>query len=429
MAKLVLEHWPLDRFRFSGRNPRKYKGVVDKMIASIQEFGFRLPVLAVSDGEVVDGELRIEAARKIEMETVPVVLADGLTDSQVQAFRLLSNRSSTWADWDLELLAAEIKLLEENNFDLELTGFDMAELDALLEVQDEDLPETVPDLPVVPVTKPGNVWALGRHRLVCGDATALDDIEMALGGRLADMVFTDPPYNLDYEGKAGKIENDKMRPAEFKAFLDAAMSSLVGALKPGGVCYVAHADTAGLIFRRAFVDAGFYLASCLIWRKNVHSLGRADYQWKHEPILYGWKPGRHCFYGGRAQSTMVFDSVEDVMVLPDGSIQIEAEDDVFVVSGENLCLYRMPGSIVTVPKPQRNSAHPTMKPVELIERLIRNSSARGDVVLDAFGGSGSTLMACEQTGRVSATVELDPRFCDVIIDRWQAATGETAVLL
>lgn len=390
---LLVEQWPIERLRPYERNPRKNDPAVPRMVAAIKEFGFRIPIVARSDGQVVDGHLRLKAAFALELATVPVALADNLTDQQIRAFRLLANQSSNWADWDEDLLALELTALRDEEFDLDLTGFDEEELDSIFAATDSELDgpvdeEDVPAPPASPVSQTGDLWILGRHRVLCGDATIAADVKPLMGGKLAHCLWTDPPYGVAYEGAAGTIANDDLAPAAFATFLAAAFGNAAAAVRPGAAAYVCHADTEGLAFRRAFVEAGFKLSGCLIWKKNTLVLGRSDWQWIHEPVLYGWKAGAaHSWYGGRDQTTVLEEN-----------------------------------------KPARNESHPTMKPVALIERMLVNSTKTGHVVLDLFGGSGSTLIACERTARTARLLELDPRFVDVILRRWQEFTGKRAVL-
>ncbi|HML56682.1 MAG TPA: site-specific DNA-methyltransferase [Solidesulfovibrio magneticus] len=431
MQTLKLEYWPVDRLRPYERGLRRHgREAVARMMESIREYGFRVPVLARACGEVVNGHLCLAAAKRLALETVPVLLVDGLTDAQIRAFRLLVNRSATWSAWDDEALALELAELRDLDVALDLTGFAVDELDdllALLPGAGRTDPDDVPPLPETPATRPGEVWRLGRHRLLCGDATAPEAYAALLGGERPELCLTDPPYNVAVEGRAGKILNDDMSAAAFRQFLGRVFDCLYVALADGASVYVAHSDTEGLTFRESFTAAGFRLASCLIWRKNVHVLGRSDYHWQHEPILYGWKPtGAHGWFGGRRQST-ILEALPGAVLLPDGRVQIPAGDDVYLVSGQDLAVEVAPGSIVSVNKPSRNDEHPTMKPVALLERLLRNSSRPGGLVIDPFGGSGSTLMACEGLGRVCRTIELDPRFCDVIVRRWQDHTGGVTV--
>ncbi len=431
MENQKLEHWPVDRLRPYERGLRRHgKDVVARMMDAIREYGFRVPVLARSSGEVVNGHLCLEAAKRLGLPAVPVLLVDDLTDGQVRAFRLCVNRSATWSAWDDDALALELAELRDLDVDLDLTGFDVPELDdllALLPGVGRTDPDAVPPLPETPVTRPGDLWLLGPHRLLCGDATSPADLETLLRGDRPQLAVTDPPYNVAVEGKAGKILNDDMAADAFRAFLGRAFEALYAVLADGAAVYVAHAETEGLTFRESFLAAGFKMASCLIWRKNVHVLGRSDYHWQHEPILYGWKPtGRHAWFGGRRQTTLL-EAAPGAVLLEDGRVQIPAGDDLYLITGQDLAVEVVPGSVVSVDKPARNDAHPTMKPVALLERFLRNSSRPGGLVVDPFGGSGSTLMACHGLGRICRTLELDPRFCDVIVRRWQDHTGQAAV--
>ena len=394
MNEIKFEHWPTSRLLPYARNPRKNDHVVDQMAAAITEFGFRIPIIARSTGEVVDGHLRLKAALRLGLETVPVILADDLTPAQIKAFRILANRSATWADWDEDLLALEMEELRDSDIDALLTGFDQSEIDELLAVstpQGNTDPDEVPEPPVDPVTKPGDVWVLGTHRLMCGDSTSIDHMRVLTGGVLVDMLLTDPPYNVAYEGKtkdALKIQNDSMGDESFREFLRAAYVSADSVMKPGAVFYIWHADSEGLNFRGAAMDAGWKVRQCLIWRKNIMVMGRQDYHWQHEPCLYGWKEGAgHLWASDRKQTTILdFD------------------------------------------RPSRNAEHPTMKPVALFEYLMLNNTKGGDIVLDSFGGSGTTMIDAEKNGRRAMLMELDPRYCDVIVKRWEEYTGKKAVL-
>ena len=395
MQPLSFEHWPLDRLVEYARNPRKNDAVVDRMCSAIAEFGFRIPVVARSDGTVVDGHLRLKAARKLGLERIPVVLADELTDSQIKAFRLLANRSANWADWDDELLHLELEELRDANFALDLTGFDDADLDRLLaKVGDPDDGDDQPPAPPVnPVSRPGDVWICGEHRILCGDATVLGDVETVLAGELADMTFCDPPYNVNYansakdkqRGKSRAILNDALGES-FGAFLYDASVNILTVTK--GAVYICMSSSELDTLQKAFRDAGGKWSTFVIWAKNTFTLGRADYQRQYEPILYGWKDGAdHYWCGARDQ-----------------------------------------GDVWFIDKPHKNDIHPTMKPVELVERAVRNSSKSRDIVLDPFGGSGTTMIACEKTGRRARLIELDPKYVDVIVTRWQKLSGGSATL-
>lgn len=430
-AALQIEQWPVERLQPYERNPRKNDHAVGRMVDALREFGFRVPLLARSDGELIDGHLRYKAALAMGLATVPVILADDLTPEQVRALRILINRSATWAEWDEALLLQEMQALKLADFDLTVTGFDQRELDAMLMAMDDGDKDAdaVPDVPAVPLVRDGEVWLLGRHRLMCGDSTSMADCRRLLGDAQLDMVWTDPPYNVDYHSKAGSIKNDKMTPAAFEAFLMGAHRVMFEALKPGGAIYVAHSEAGdGMVFRRVFVGAGLRLAACLVWRKHTAVLGRGDYQFQHEPILYGWRPGAaHRWYGDRKQRSVLEADLPGLLAMPDGTCQLALEGRLYQISGEALAVRELPTSVFDVPKPAKSDLHPTMKPVALIERMVANSSPRAGLVGDFFGGSGSTLMACERLGRVARLMELDPRYAEVIIRRWQEYSGGRAV--
>jgi len=359
---------------------------VAQLAASIREFGFTNPVLIDDKNNLIAGHGRVLAARKAQMESVPAVVVTGLDDRRRRALVIADNKLALNAGWDEEALRVELEDLA-GDFG-ELMGFSQDELFALLGtgetegLTDED---AVPEVPEQPVTVEGDVWLLGRHRLMCGDSTSIDAVEKLMDGVKADQWVTDPPYNVDYEGSDGqKIKNDAMKDGEFRQFLVDAFSSAFSVMKPGGSFYIWHADLEGYNFRGAVVDCGEKIRSCLIWNKPSIVMGRSDYHWKHEPCLYGWKDGAsHLWASDRKQSTV----------------------------------------IDFIAKPKHNNLHPTMKPVELIEYQIENNTKGQDVVLDTFGGSGSTLIACEKTARDCRMMELDPKYCDVIIKRWQEFTG------
>ncbi len=431
MTDLKIEHWPLSRLRPYEKNPRKNDHAVNRMVGVLKEFGFRVPVLAKSDGQLVDGHLRYKAALEMGLETVPVILADDMTEAQIRAFRIMINRSATWADWDEDLLLEELRALQLADFDLSMTGFEDKELDQMLmELFPEDKdPDDVPEPPEKPVIRDGEIWHLGKHRLMCGDATSLSDCRRLLGDESLDMVWTDPPYNVDYNGKAGKIKNDKMDAESFERFLLTAFKSMHECLRPGGAIYVAHSEAGdGMVFRRAFMATGFKLAACLIWRKQTAVLGRGDYHFQHEPILYGWKRGAaHRWYGNRKQRSILEVEMPELQEMADGSWQLCLGEKLYRVQGKALCIEELATTVIDVPKPAKSDLHPTMKPVALIEHMVANSSPRGGIVGDFFGGSGSTLMACERMGRSARLMEIDPRFAEAIIRRWQEYSGNDAV--
>jgi DNA modification methylase len=426
MPEMRIEYWPLSRLVPYAGNPRKNDAVVPRMVEDLRMFGFRAPLLARSDGELIDGHLRLKAAVAMDMAEVPVILADDFTPEQVRAYRLIVNRSATWAAWDNDLLMQEVKALVEAKFDIALTGFDQSELDKLLKAAAlEKDPDAVPDPPQNPLVQEGELWLLGSHRLFCGDALNSVHVGYLLGGREADMIWTDPPYNVAYESKAGSIRNDKMSAAEFQEFLRLAHERMFAALRLGGAVYVAHSETGdGMAFRTAFRLAGFRLASCLIWNKGQGTLGRGDYHWQHEPILYGWRPGAaHKWYGDRKAKTILETGIESVQQQEDGSYTLLLDGKLYRLRGE---LEELSGTVINIRKPGRSELHPTTKPVELVAACIANSSRSGGLVLDPFGGSGSTMIACEQLGRVCCSMEIDARYAQVEIMRWQNYTGKQA---
>ena len=404
---------------------------VEQIARSMREFGFTNPILIDEQDRIIAGHGRLQAAQALRLDEVPVIILAGLTEAQRRALILADNKIALNSGWDLKLLSEELADLKMEGFDLTLTGFSLEEIDGMTpEVVPEKDPDDAPDVPAEPKTKPGDVYVLGPHRLVCGDSTSMDNIDRLMQGALADVCWTDPPYNVAYETKAGKIANDDLDDGEFRDFLSGAYGCAFAALKPGAAIYVAHADTEGLNFRATFRAAGFKLSGCLIWRKDSLVLGRSDYQWQHEPILYGWKPGsRHRWYGGRKLTTMI-DLDQERMPFKrrdDGRYEIRMGDTVMVIDGTATIEELVP-SVINEPKPKRSDGHPTMKPVALIERMLRNSARPGDIVLDLFGGSGSTLMAAERLGMCARLSELDPGYCDVIVARWEAYTGRKAVL-
>lgn len=369
------------------KNPRKNDGAVEYVANSIEEFGFKVPIVVDKNNVIVAGHTRYKAAKKLGLKEVPVIVANDLSDEQIKAFRLADNKVSEKAEWDFDLLNTELDDIID--FDMELFGFeDALQDDAEEAVEDEFEVE----LPAEPKSKLGDIYQLGDNRLMCGDSTVMEDVEKLMGGAQADMLLTDPPYNVNYEGKTKdklKIKNDKMENDNFRQFLIDAFSNADMVMKPGAVFYIWHADSEGYNFRGACFDVGWKVRQCLIWNKNSMVMGRQDYQWKHEPCLYGWKDGAgHLWASDRKQTTVInFD------------------------------------------KPTRNDMHPTMKPIPLFDYQIKNNTKGGDVVLDLFGGSGTTIMACEQNGRRGYAMEYDPKYVDVIVDRWEKFTGNKAKLI
>lgn len=359
---------------------------INKLRSSIREFGFINPVIIDRDYGVIAGHGRILAAKEEGLAEVPCVFVDHLTEAQKKAYIIADNRMALDAGWDEELLRVEIEALQAQAFDLSLTGFDAKELTNLFQdnadVKEDDF-DVDAELEKPTFSKLGDVWTLGRHRLVCGDSTKAETFDTLMQGRKANLVVTDPPYNVNYQGAAGKIKNDDMADEAFFHFLLDAFSNLEKVMADDASIYVFHADTEGLNFRKAFDAAGFYLSGCCIWKKPSLVLGRSPYQWQHEPCLFGWKKrGKHQWYADRKQTTVwEFD------------------------------------------KPKKNTDHPTMKPVPLLAYPIQNSSMSNTLILDPFGGSGSTLIACEQTDRSCCTIELDEKYCDVIVKRYIVQVG------
>ena len=369
------------------RNARTHsESQIAQIAASIKEFGFLSPILIAEDNTILAGHGRLAAARKLGLTKVPCVKESHLTETQRRAYIIADNKLSLNAGWDEDILAIELSELQGADFDLDLLGFDESEFASIFE-EDKEIKEDDFDvdeeLNKPCFSKAGDIWTLGRHRLICGDSTKEETYKRLMDGKKANLVVTDPPYNVNYEGSAGKIKNDNMNTDKFYNFLLDAFSNMEKVMADDASIYVFHADTEGLNFRKAFNDAGFYLSGCCIWKKPSLVLGRSPYQWQHEPCLYGWKKkGKHQWYSGRKETT-----------------------------------------IWEFEKSKKNADHPTMKPIALLAYPITNSSMSNTLILDPFGGSGSTLIACEQTDRSCYTIELDEKFCDVIVKRYIEQVG------
>lgn len=400
---------------------------------SIERFGWTNPCL-IADGGLIAGHGRLMAAKKLGIKKVPCIDLSDLSADDRRAYVIMDNRSAEkGATWDLEILREELDALSAVGYDLDFTGFSLDDYDEMfgseIEATPEADPEVIPDVPSVPMSVEGDIWVCGPHRIACGDALAMNTWDKLMQGELADLCITDPPYNVAYESKlAGSIKNDDMKDSAFRQFLLDAHIAMFAVMKAGAPIYVAHSDTEGLNFRSAFRDAGFKLSGCLIWRKNSLVLGRSDYQWQHEPILYGWKPGAaHRWYGGRKLTTIVdYGETGPVQKLEDGRWAIRMGDSTLIVSGE-ATLEEVPSSVIYHEKPSRSELHPTTKPVGLWERLMRSSARPGDIVIDSFSGSGTTMIAADRMGMIARVVELDPKFVDVAVRRWEQYTGRTAV--
>lgn len=367
------------------KNPRINDKAVPAVMKSIEEFGFKVPVVIDKNGTIVTGHTRLKAAKKLGMKTVPCIVADDLTPEQIKAFRLADNKVAEAAEWDMELLNEEL----DGIIDIDMSDFNFSDITDSPSSEDvvEDDGENI-ELPSEPKTRLGDIWVIGRHKLMCGDATSEDVLKRLMGGDKADMYLTDPPYNVAYEGKTEDkltIQNDSMEDSAFYQFLVDSFVAADSVMNEGAAFYVWHADSEGYNFRGACRAVEWELRECLIWNKNTMVLGRQDYQWKHEPCLYGWKGGAaHNWYSDRKQTT-----------------------------------------VIDMNKPNRNAEHPTMKPVQLFAYLMENSSKPGDIVLDSFCGSGTTLIACEQMSRAARVLELDPKYCDVIVERYINLVGNS----
>ncbi|SDR40001.1 site-specific DNA-methyltransferase [Pseudovibrio sp. Tun.PSC04-5.I4] len=435
---MQVEMMPIAALVPYARNARTHPDwQITQIASSIAEFGFTNPILVGADNDIIAGHGRLLAAQRLELKQVPAIRLAHLSEVQRRALIIADNRIAENAGWDDALLREELAALSDDSFDLDVLGFSDEELGDLLGFGSENAPplphgdeDHVPSPDPVHASVPGAIWLIGGHRVMCGDSTTMEQMSALCAGKLVDAVWTDPPYNVNYEGAAGKIKNDNLSRGAFRKLLLDAFSCAASVMRSGAPIYVAHSETEGRSFRRAFVEAGFKLSSCLIWVKPALVIGHADYQWRHEPILYGWKLGAsHSWYGGRTNTTVFEADGKSLRVMPDGSLQIDLGDQVVIVEGKHMSMRSADSTVIHHDKPIRSAEHPTMKPVSLIQQMLENSTKQGDLVLDPFGGSGSTLIACEKMGRKARLLELDPKYCDVIVARWQEYTGQKATLL
>ena len=407
------------------KNPRKNDDAVEYVANSIKEFGFKVPIVIDKQNVIVAGHTRYKASKQLGLKEVPCIVADDLTDEQIKAYRLADNKVSEHSEWDFELLEEELN--DIFNINMSEYGFEMSLEEEEKEIVEVDVPEMVEETR----TKPGYIYQLGKHRLMCGDSTKAENLKELLDENIIDLIMTDPPYNVNYgsinETGYGKerhnsrpIENDDMSEEDFYQFLYSVFSSAIEHVKPGGAFYVWYASKSVVNFQKSLEDAGFLVKQEIVWNKNSFTLGRQDYQWKHEPCLYGWKEGAgHYFTKDRTQTTVIEDKIDlDKMKKEDMRKLLEE----FINN-------QVPTSVVDENKPTVNDLHPTMKPIRLIAKLVKNSSRENENVLDLFGGSGSTLMACEQLNRKCFMMEYDPHYIDVIVKRWEEFTGEKAILI
>lgn len=383
------ENVEIKRLKPYKRNARTHSPEqIQKIAESINEFGFVNPVLIDEKYTIIAGHGRVLAAEKLGLLEVPCIFVEDLSDAQKSAYIIADNRLAEDAGWDFEILSQELESLKNFDFNIDLTGFSLDDIEFDFDkpqIKEEEIPEIKKDS----ISKRGEIYQLGRHRIMCGDSTNFADIEKLLAGSKVDLLITDPPYNVDYSGKTKdslKIGNDNMSDSDFENFLQQSFRNADSVMKPGAAFYIWHSDSNGYIFRKACEEVGWKVRQCLIWNKNSMVLGRQDYQWKHEPCLYGWKDGAaHLWTNDRKQTT-----------------------------------------VIDYEKPQKSEKHPTMKPVGLFDYQIRNNTKKDDIVLDIFGGSGTTLIACEQNGRTAYLMEILPIYVDAIIERWENLTGKKA---
>lgn len=398
-------------------NPRHNELAIEPVANSIENFGFKVPIIIDKDYVIVAGHTRILAAKKLGLEKVPCIIANDLTEEQIKAFRLADNKVGEIAEWDFEKLEEELMAIQD--IDMSMFSFDI-DIDIIPEEDDFDVEEALEEIEE-PVTSYGDIYLLGNHKLICGDSTNPDDVNLLMGDSLADLLLTDPPYNVNVSNSQGMtIKNDNMEDSEFKKFLHNTFKNASKHLKKGGAFYVWHGDSETVNFRNACDNNNLTVKQCLIWVKNGMIMGRQDYQWKHEPCLYGWKDGAsHYFIDDRTQETVIEDKIDINKLKKDEMKNLIKQ----------LLEDRISTTIIREDKPIKNTDHPTMKPIKLIARQIKNSTKKDELILDLFGGSGSTLIAAEQLNRKCNMVEYDPKYCDVIVRRWEELTGQKAVLL
>ena len=395
----MLENLNITQIKPYEKNPRKNEKAIDKVAQSIKEFGFKQPIVIDNNNIIIAGHTRYQASIKLGLESVPVIKANDLSDEQVKAYRIADNRVAQEAEWDIDLLKMELADLKQIDYNLLETGFNQEELDKILQLDVEGLTDEdeVPETPKEPITKLGDIYKLGNHRLMCGDSTSIDSVEKLMDGIKSDLVFTDPPYNADYKSRGSNnllrkgIKNDCMSDEDFDDFIDGFLSMLFAGSKEGASFYICcNWKDSYPRFYNHLTKAGMNVSSCIVWDKKTGGMGWQDYRYQYEFIIYGFKKDKaHTWYGGRT------------------------ETDIWQFSRETRTEY----------------VHPTQKPVILIEKALKNSSKSGDCILDLFGGSGSTLIACHKTNRVAYLMELDPKYCDVIVKRWENFTGEKAEVI
>lgn len=411
---------------YSGNVKLHPREQIEQIKESISRFGNNDPIAIDQNNVIIEGHGRLLALKELGYEYAECIRLAHLTDEQRRAYTLIHNKLTMNSDFDLDLLAEELKQIESidmGSFDLSLGDVDMGEDAGPLTLESAEIEEVeVPEIKKSERVKPGQIWKLGKHRLMVGDSTNPQDVAKLMDGSKADLLLTDPPYNVNYEGSAGKIQNDNMADADFRAFLCKFLKVAMDVMKPGAGFYIWHADSEGYNFRAAVRDAGLQIRQCLIWKKHQLVLGRQDYQWIHEPCLYGWKDGAaHYFIPDRKQTTFISE-------LSDTEFDAMSREELVSVLTD-ICKRGIATTVIEEDRPKKSDLHPTMKPVKLMARQVVNSTKPGWKVLDVFGGSGSTLIACEQLGRICYTMELDVNYADAILRRFEGLTGQTAELV
>lgn len=415
MIKIVEKQ--LNELKPYENNPRINDGAVEYVANSIKEFGFKVPIVIDKDNVIIAGHTRYKASKQLGIKSVPCIIADDLSEEQVKAFRLADNKVSEQSDWDYDLLNIELSGISD---------IDMGRFDFNVDLEDEediDIEEdVVPEVPETAKSKLGEIYQLGEHRLMCGDSTNAEDVHKLMNGEVADLIVTDPPYNVNVENSQGmKIANDNMENNNFKEFLNQAFKNMHDYLKNGGAFYVWMSSTEHINFETALNNSNLFVRQELIWNKNAFVMSRQDYHWKHESCLYGWKDGKaHYFIDDRKQSTVFEDKKPDIKKM---------KKDEMIKLLEEIYSDKISTTVLSEDRPTFNELHPTMKPLKLIARQVKNSSKQNELVLDLFGGSGSTLITCEQLNRKCYMMEYDPSYVDVIIERWEKFTGKEAIKL
>ena len=412
-----IEYINIDKIKPYEKNPRINDKAVKYVAESIDQFGFKSPIIVDTDYTIICGHTRYKASQQLGLLAVPCIVARDLTPEQVKAYRIADNKVGEIAEWDVDLLSEELEDLLDMNIDMSQFGFDIDIPEVTKEVEEDNF-DVDKAMPKVPTAKLGDVYQLGNHRLMCGDSTSAEDVAKLMNGNEADLLYTDPPYNVNVSNSDGlTIENDNMAEDDFMNFLDNAFNNASNSLKVGGAFYIWHGDSERVAFQETAENHELMVKQTLIWVKNSFNFGRQDYKWQHEPVLYGWKEGAgHYFVEEYNHPTVIEDELDlDAMKKEDMKKLLE-----------EIITSKTPSTIIHENKPVKNDLHPTMKPLKMCADMIHNSSREHEIVLDLFGGSGSTLMACEQIDRNCYMMEYDPYYVDVIIARWEEFTGKKA---